>query len=272
MRYKLTIAYDGTRYNGWQIQPNGTTIQGLVRDALKVVIKQTVPVIGSGRTDSGVHALGQVAHFETANSYDLDRLRLSLNGLLPDDIRIKSVSEVSDHFHAQYSATSKTYHYHLYFGKVDDPFTRPYHLKISQPVDLDLLYSAKEYFVGTHDFTSFANDPTGGSVAKDPVRTLKRLDIVPEPGGVRLEFESNGFLYKMVRNITGTLLEVILKKRSIEDIPVIFAAKDRRRAGIAAPAHGLFLVKVEYPEALLKKGTVLPLALEERACPDREYC
>ncbi len=246
MKYKLTIAYDGTRYSGWQIQPNAPTIQALIQDAVKVVVKHDTSLIGSGRTDAGVHALGQVAHFQTEREFDPGRLRAALNGLLPHDIRINSAEEAPSDFHAQYSASSKTYHYHLFLNKVDDPFTRPFHLRLSQPIDIELLQAAAAHFVGTRDFTSFANEPGAGAVAKNPVRTLKRLDIVPEPGGLRLEFESNGFLYKMVRNIMGALLEVVLHKRRIEEIPEIFAAKDRRRAGIAAPPHGLFLAHVDY--------------------------
>lgn len=270
MKYKLIIAYDGTHYSGWQVQPNAPTIQALIQDALQVVLKEPIVLIGSGRTDSGVHALGQVAHFRSPRPYDPERLRAALNGLLPHDIRIKAVDAVPDEFHAQFSATGKTYHYHLYLGKVDDPFTRPYYFKLSQPIDLELLEQAKQHFIGTHDFTSFANEPGAGAVAKNPVRTIKRIDIVHEPGGVRLEFESKGFLYKMVRNIMGTLLEVVLHKRSIEQIPEIFAAKDRRVAGIAAPARGLFLAKVEYPAHLLKMENALHPLLEEMACPDTE--
>lgn len=245
-KYKLTIAYDGTRYSGWQIQPNAPTVQAHIQDALKVVNKHDAPLIGSGRTDAGVHALGQVAHFQTGQTWEPKRLLAALNGLLPHDIRIKEVEEVPLDFHSQYSAKSKIYHYHLFLNKVDDPFTRPYHLRLSQPIDLNLLHAASKYFIGTHDFTSFANEPGVGAVAKNPVRTLKRLDIVPEAGGLRLEFESKGFLYKMVRNITGALLEVVQGKRPLEEIPEIFAARDRRRAGIAAPPHGLFLVQVDY--------------------------
>lgn len=248
--YKLTIAYDGTHYHGWQIQPNGTSIQEKIQDALKTALRNEVQVIGSGRTDAGVHALGQVAHFKYDSEIDIYRLLASLNGLLPLDIRIKKIESVPLDFHAQYSALGKIYHYHLHLEQILNPFFRLYSLHVRERINLDLLKKASEHFLGTHDFTSFANEAHSGCAANDPIRTLKRLDIIPENGGIRLEFEADGFLYKMVRNIVGTLLEIASGKRSIEEIPFIFEAKDRRKAGKAAAPHGLFLVEVHYPKEI----------------------
>jgi tRNA pseudouridine38-40 synthase len=245
-KYKLTIAYDGTHYGGWQIQNNAVSIQDLLEKALLTLLRVQTSATASGRTDAGVHARGQIAHFTAEQPIDLARFQRSLNGILPPDIRILSLEAVSSDFHARYSAISKEYHYHLHLERTTDPFKRLYAYHDYSRLNLDQMKAAASCFVGTHDFTTFANDASKGSAAKNPVRTLIRLDICPEPGGVRLEFEGNGFLYKMVRNITGTLLEVARGKLAVEEIPKLFAARDRRLAPPAAPAHGLFLVKVTY--------------------------
>lgn len=244
--YKLLIAYDGTAYCGWQVQPNGLSIQEIIQKAIATILRCDVTLIGSGRTDAGVHALGQVAHFHSPIPLDLYRFYGSINGLLPSDIRIKEICEVPLEFHSQYSAKTKTYYYHLYLERVQDPFRRHYSLHVREKIDLSLLKKAAKCFLGTHDFTSFANEAHRGSAANDPIRTLQRIDIIEEAGGVRLELQADGFLYKMVRNIVGTLLEVASGKRCIEEIEAIFAAKDRRRAGKAVPPHALFLASVDY--------------------------
>lgn len=245
-KYRLTIAYDGTAYSGWQVQPHDLSIQHVLQKALGIILRKTVVLIGSGRTDAGVHAAGQTAHFTHDSEIDLYRFQNSLNGLIPPDIRIKSIDLVPSDFHAQYSAVAKEYHYHLHLDKVMDPFRRRYCWHLHHSLDLNLLHEAAGLFVGTHDFTSFANEAHKGTASRDPVRTLKRLDLVEEPGGLRLEFEGDGFLYKMVRNIVGTLVDVASKKRSLDDINKIFAAKDRRQASMAAPPQGLFLMFVQY--------------------------
>lgn len=246
--YKLTIVYDGTRYSGWQVQPNAPSIQQCLQEALTAILSgQQVIVIGSGRTDAGVHALGQIAHFRVVHHFDLYRLLWSLNGLLPSDIRVKKIEEVPLHFHAQYSATSKEYHYHLCVDRIMDPFRRLYCWHVLRKLNISLLKEAAALFLGTHDFTSFANEAHAGSVARNPIRTLYRLDVCPMEEEVRLEFEGNGFLYKMVRNIVGTLIEVASQRLALKDILAIFESKDRRCASPAAPPQGLFLVRVNYP-------------------------
>lgn len=246
--YKLTIAYDGTHYSGWQIQPNAVSIQQQIQDTLKIILRlDQITVIGSGRTDAGVHALGQIAHFRYQEKLDLNRLSLSLNGMLPRDIRIKKIEQVPLSFHAQYSAIGKEYHYHLYQDRVMDPFRRLYCWHMYSALDLDLLLQAAACFKGTHDFTSFANEAHAGSASKNPVRTIYRLDVKPVEGGLTLEFHGDGFLYKMVRNIVGTLVEVASHRKSLEHINYLFEVKDRRLAAMAAPPHGLFLVRVDYP-------------------------
>jgi tRNA pseudouridine38-40 synthase len=249
--YKLTLAYDGTHYSGWQVQPNAISIQQKIQGALSILLKkEKVVLIGSGRTDAGVHAKGQVAHFHFPYLIYLARLHVSLNGLLPKDIRIKKVELAPSHFHSQYSAVRKEYHYYLHLDRVMNPFQRLYTWHVQRKVDVNLLKEAAKLFIGTHDFTSFANEAHRGTAAKDPIRTLYRLDVKLIEGGLRLEFEGDGFLYKMVRNIVGTLMDVACFKRSMDEIPHIFAAKDRRQASLSAPPQGLFLVEVFYENSL----------------------
>lgn len=247
-KYKLTIAYDGTEYCGWQIQPNGVSIQHIIQEILIKITQQPITLIGSGRTDSGVHALGQVAHFKSEKLLETRRLQTSLNSLLPPDIRILNVKEVPMAFHAQLSAIGKTYHYRVFIKKFQDPFRRHFSLHVKENLDIAAIKAAAKKIMGTHDFTSFANQATMGAASVDAVRTIDRLDVIEEDGELRFEFHGDGFLYKMVRNIVGTLLEVGLRKRSAEEITAILKAKDRRQAGKAAPPHGLFLVHVDYPE------------------------
>ena len=245
-RYKLTLAYDGTNYCGWQVQKQKDSIQALLQRALETTLRHPLDLSGSGRTDAGVHALGQTAHFDTAVSFESRKLRLSLNALLPPDIRVLEIEPTPLSFHARYSAKSKIYHYDLHLDRTIDPFTRLYRTQILKKLDLELLQKAAMQFLGTHDFTSFANEPKRGSAAHDPIRTLSRLDLSPIPQGARLIFQADGFLYKMVRNITGTLIACASGKLSPHQIPIILAAKDRRQASATAPPQGLFLMKVLY--------------------------
>lgn len=242
----MIITYEGTQYAGWQIQPNGISIQQLIQKALQTILRCEVHVTGSGRTDAGVHAEGQVAHFHYASAIDLYRTLGSLNALLPADIRIKDLQETHLNFHARYSATGKEYHYHLWLDRVLSPFKRHVRWHVRDKLNLSLLQETIPHFIGTHDFTSFANEAHTGCAAHDPTRTLKRIDLIEQEGGVRLEFEGDGFLYKMVRNMTGMLIEVGRGKRKPSEIPLILAKKDRRQAGMSAPPEGLFLMRVFY--------------------------
>jgi len=245
-KYRITLCYDGTGYGGWQVQPNATSIQSLIQKALLTILREETLVTGSGRTDAGVHALGQVAHFETSEPIAIRSVLYSLNGLLPRQIRVLEMYEAPDSFHARYSAKGKIYHYHLHLDPILNPFTRLYSLDVCHKVDVDLLKIAAACFVGTKDFSAFTNEAHQGSAAIHAVRTLKRLDVIAEPGGVRLEFEGDGFLYKMVRNITGTLLDVCAGLVPLSEIEPIFQSKDRKKAGKTAPPHGLFLMQVHY--------------------------
>lgn len=244
--YKMTISYDGSSFGGWQIQPNVVSIQALIEQALSTILCKQISICGSGRTDAGVHALGQVAHFSYDQILDIDNILASLNALLPLDIRILSLELAPKNFHARFSAVSKTYHYRLHLDSIPDPFKQRYAYHVLHSIDLGLLKQAASFFIGTHDFTSFANAPGQGSAARDAIRTLHRLDVIEETGGVRLEFQGNGFLYKMVRNIVGTLLDVCAGKMDKNQILKILAAKDRRLAGRSAPAQGLILVCVDF--------------------------
>ena len=246
MRIKLTISYDGTHYCGWQVQLNGKSIQTVVQAVLETILRHPIALSGSGRTDSGVHALGQTAHFDSNDLIDLNRLLYSMNALLPLDIRIIKTELVPDDFHARYWATGKVYHYHLHLDPVSDPMTRLYRTPVYGKFDQMALHLAANQFLGTHDFIAFANDSHKGVAAHDSIRTLKRLDIVEQNGGLRLEFEGDGFLYKMVRNITGTLLDIAAHRRSSDDIAALLLEKNRRATGPTAPAQGLFLMQVKY--------------------------
>jgi tRNA pseudouridine38-40 synthase len=246
-RYRLQIAYDGTDYVGWQVQPNGTTIQEMVQRAVSIAIGEEVGVTGSGRTDSGVHALAQVGHFTASRPLDTTPLLRSLNGLLPPDIRVDLVTLAPPDFHARYSATGKIYRYHLCPESVQPPFRRLYSLHYRRRIDRTLLQEAANRLIGTHDFTSFANSSEEGSAARDPVRTLRRIDLYEWEGELVAEFEANGFLYRMVRNLMGGILEVAAGRITPDELTAILEQRDRRTAPQGVAAHGLFLVEVKYP-------------------------
>jgi tRNA pseudouridine38-40 synthase len=244
--FKLLISYDGTNYSGWQIQPNALTIQELLQNTLRKILREEIYVIGSGRTDKGVHALGQVANFHLTKDISLRTLLYALNGTLPKDIRIQSIEEVPLDFHSQYSAKGKIYHYHLWTDRVLEPTRRFFVHHVQGSFNKNKLKEAAFYFIGKKDFSAFANKATEGSAGKNPVRTISRLDVVEKSSELCLEFEGDGFLYKMVRNIVGTLLDAAQGKIEVSHIGDILLSKDRKKAGKSAPAQGLFLMKVHY--------------------------
>ena len=244
--YKLTIAYDGTHYCGWQIQPNGLSIQAVIENALKIYCREAIRLIGAGRTDSGVHAKGQVAHFKTAQHLDIHILKKALNGLLPLSIRVMQIEEVSPDFHSQRSAHSKEYHYSIALGDAVLPFVQPYVWHARFAVNIPLLKRCSHLFIGRHNFSAFANSQDCGAAGRNPFRTIFRLDCHETDYGLRLEFEGDGFLYKMVRNITGMLLAVASGKRREDEITLLLLGAPRCAAARAAPSSGLTLVKVNY--------------------------
>ena len=241
---KLTLQYDGTDYVGWQRQAEGVSIQGLLEDALKPIEGAAVTVHGAGRTDAGVHALGQVASVTLTATIDATILARALNAVLPLDVRVASAEVMPDDFHARFSATGKTYRYRIVNGPIASPFVRRYVWHVTPKLDLDAMRQASRVLVGTHDFAAFQG--TGTTVAST-FRTIRRLEIAGlKRSGLQIEIEGDGFLRHMVRNIAGTLVEIGLGRWPADAMPNILASRDRSRAGTTAPAHGLFLVEVRY--------------------------
>ncbi len=241
--FKLTLEYDGTNYHGWQIQPNLPTIQGTIEAAIRKVAQHDVDVIGAGRTDAGVHALGQVAHFSTTSQLMAEEWHRALNGLLPPDIAVLAVEQVPEAFHARFSAKSKLYRYQILTRVHRSALSRSKVLHYPHPLDLAAMQEAARALVGTHDFSSFQGSPTD---TDNPVCTITHLTIEQFGDEIRCEVEANRLLKQMVRAIVGTLLEVGRGKLKAGDVAAILAAKDRTKAGPTAPAHGLYLVRVDY--------------------------
>ncbi len=241
--YKLVIEYDGTAYAGWQRQADRTTVQAVLEDALLCLTQETIAVVGAGRTDAGVHALGQVVSFRSERGLPLHEWRRGLNAHLPPDVAVQSVDIVADGFHARYSATRKRYDYRILHRQERSALERHRAWHIYGPLDLDAMRQAAGLLLGRHDFSSFQGHPTD---TKDPLCHLERLEIFEEGALVRLVFVADRFLKQMVRAIVGTLVEVGQGKRPPQAMRDILAAKDRRSAGYTAPPQGLYLVEVEY--------------------------
>ena len=243
-RYKCIISYDGTNFSGYQVQPNKRTVQSEFEAALAKLHKgKEVKVFASGRTDAGVHAKGQVIHFDSPLSIPESRWPTALHSVLPRDIAVLSVECVSDKFHARYTAIGKEYRYFLYLSAKRDPFKRNYAYQCPYSLDLEAMQGAAQHLLGTHDFTSFCSAKTE---MEDKVRTIKEIHFSMEGELLTIQFVGNGFLYNMVRILVGTLLEIGSGDRKPEDIPELLAKKDRRLTGKTAPAHGLYLWKVFY--------------------------
>ena len=247
--FKLILAYDGTDFNGWQIQPDRPTIQGLLSDAIFRIAGERVLPQGSGRTDAGVHALGQVASFTLDCSIPAQNLLLALNDKLPTAIRCLQVEEVAKDFHARHCARAKTYEYRLFRRAICDPFVGRYVHHYPHPLNEEEMSRAAKAVVGEHDFTSFAAfDPERGKDDDEPsnVRTIFESKFVTEGEQLVYRVRGDGFLHHMVRNLVGTLLLVGKGTLAAESMREILAAKDRSHAGPTAPASGLCLVSVEY--------------------------
>ena len=242
-RIKLTIAYDGTNYCGWQIQPNGITIEEILNKALSKMTGEEILVIGASRTDSGVHAMGNVAVFDTETTIPAEKIAVALNQRLPEDIVITKSEEVPLDFHPRYCNCSKTYEYHIINTRIPIPTKRLTNYFVSYVLDIDKMRQAVSYLVGEHDFVSFCNVRTD---VENTVRTITALDILTNGNEITIRITGNGFLYNMVRIIVGTLIRVGRGFYEPEKVKEILEAKDRKAAGVTAPAHGLMLVEIKY--------------------------
>jgi tRNA pseudouridine38-40 synthase len=242
---KLILEYDGTHYHGWQRQKKDITIQSLLEDTIGIMTEEDViTIIGSGRTDAGVHALGQVCNFITRSEIAPVSMRRGLNSLLPEDIFIREAVYVPMDFHSRYSAKSKTYEYRIWNRKERNVFLRDHTWHVGEDLDLEEMRECLRLLIGKHDFSAFKST---GSNNKDPIRKMIRADFRgPAEGVLYFDFEAQGFLRHMVRNIMGTLIDVGKRRIGFDEFVKIFQSKDRRNAGIKAPAKGLFLKHVTY--------------------------
>lgn len=242
-RWKCVVAYDGGPFDGWQSQPSGNAIQDVIERRLATVLKAEVRIHGSGRTDAGVHALGQVFHFDAAWLHGPDKLRAAVQSGLHEAIQLKSVRRAPAEFHARFSARGKMYRYELFLGEAD-PFSTRYCWSYARPLDWEAIAVAAAVLRGKHDFKAFAAE--GGTERESTVRDLRRLAIVRRGRRVRIEFEADGFLYKMVRSLTGTLVNVGAGKLAVRDVEALLKTARRTPQVQTAPPHGLFLVRVDY--------------------------
>jgi tRNA pseudouridine38-40 synthase len=242
---RLTVEYDGTQFSGWQKQPQAPTVQGAIEERLKLICGHPVDLLVAGRTDAGVHALGQTANFHTNSNLSVERIQSVLNQLLPHDLKIVKAQVVPAHFHSTYHALAKLYRYVIRNDREYTVFDRNTYHHVRIPMDLSAMRQAAKHLLGTHDFTGFR-----GTLGKraDPKRTLHKIDIKKKGKDVWIEYTGESFLHQMVRILSGTLLYVGHGKIKADDIPAILKSKDRKKAGPTLPPNGLFLAKVYYPK------------------------
>lgn len=240
---KLIIEYDGTNYFGWQKQPSQKTIQKTIEDSIKRITNENIDIYGSGRTDRGVHARGQVANFFTNSRIPAEKFKDAINSVLPRDIVISHSEEMDESFHSRYSAKGKEYRYIFYNRRIPSPLLRNYAYHVPQKLHFDLMQNAIGDFLGTHDFMAFM---ASGSSVKDSIRTIHSISLNKNHEIIELKITGNGFLYNMVRIIAGTIVDIGIRKIETNSIPEILASKDRSNAGHTAPSHGLYLEKVLY--------------------------
>lgn len=251
--FLLTVEYDGTGFSGWQRQPGKPTVQGNLEQALGAVLGRTIKVNGTSRTDAGVHAYGQRANFCGDFGIPSDKLAFAVNNRLaagmkgkniPGPIRITEVREMPLDFHARFDSKGKTYIYRIRNSRIPDVFQRNYCYQITQPLDAEAMQKAAQQITGTHDFACF--QASGGNERETTVRTVYKLDVLREGQDIYIIVTGDGFLYNMVRIITGTLVEAGLGKRDPESIAAVIQGKDRQKAGHTAPPQGLYLKKIYY--------------------------
>lgn len=245
MRIAIGIEYDGTAYNGWQRQRNGLGVQACLEDAISDVADERIEITCAGRTDTGVHASGQVAHFDTVSDRSDRGWMLGANSNLPDDVNVTWVKRVADDFHARFSATARSYKYVILNRLVRSALYRRRAWWVYQPLDHERMHTAAQVLVGEHDFSSFR---AAGCQASGPVREIHTISVKREGDWLILEVTANAFLQHMVRNITGTLVAIGGGEEEIDWIAALLEHCDRTRGGIAAPPHGLTLVRVDYPD------------------------
>ena len=244
--FKLIVEYDGAAYCGWQRQKNGVSIQQILDEAIALIVCEKVTLIGSGRTDAGVHAINQVANFKSSTLLPAEKIFRGVNSVLPQDIVVKSLEEVSVDFHAQRDVQSKIYVYRICNKGLRPVLGRNYFWFIRFPLNLEMMKKAARYLIGTYDFSCFC---ATGTDVKDRVRTIIGIDIQAGADGlIEITVEARGFLKYMVRNIVGTLVEVARSKRKPSDMKEIIASRNRNIAGVTAPACGLFLKEVKYDQ------------------------
>ncbi|MCL2611231.1 MAG: tRNA pseudouridine(38-40) synthase TruA [Defluviitaleaceae bacterium] len=239
----LTIAYNGTNYSGWQKQENAITIQETIEIALKKLFGKSLEIRGASRTDAGVHALGQRAVFLHTHTIPMDNLPLAINNFLPVDIRIVKAETTDEDFHPQYDAKNKTYKYRIYNKRIMNPLEEGFAWHVNPSLDVSLMEKAALSLIGTHDFNAFC---AAGATTKTTIRTINNLKILRQGDIIEILINGNGFLYNMVRIISGTLAYVGYRKLQVEDVSAILQSKDRTKAGITAPPQGLTLVKINY--------------------------
>ncbi len=240
---KLTIEYDGKDFNGWQKQPDKLNIQGEIEKAIFLVTKEEVELFGSGRTDAGVHAVGQVANFKTNSKIPTEKLTYAINSKLKKSIRIKEAKQVSMNFHSRYNCKEKTYRYIINNSEQGTAINRNLEYHISNPLNIEAMKKAVSYFKGEHDFKAFK---ASGTSSKSSIRTIYKAKLKKEKERIIIELTGNGFLYNMVRIISGTLVDVGLGKIDPDKIPEIIESKDRKKAGKTLPPYGLYLLRVKY--------------------------
>ena len=242
-RIMLTVAYDGTNYHGWQIQPNGETIEGVLNRCLSELLREKIEVIGASRTDSGVHARGNIAVFDTDTRIPPDKIAYALNARLPEDIRIQKSEEVEGSFHPRHCDSRKTYEYRIYNAGFPMPTERLYSYFTYVPLNVEWMQAAAAYFVGIHDFKSFCS---ADAQVENTVRQIEAVEVQKIDNLITIRVTGRGFLYNMVRIMAGTLMEAGRGNLAPQDIGRIIAAKDRAAAGPTAPACGLTLMKYEF--------------------------
>ncbi len=240
---KLTIEYDGKDFNGWQKQPTKLNIQGTIEQAIKLITGEDVELIASGRTDAGVHAIGQVANFKTNSQIPIDKFAIAINSKLKKSIVIKSAEEVDEKFHSRLNCKKKTYRYIINNSPEGTAIYRNLETHIPQKLDIAKMEKAIKYFEGEHDFSAFK---ASGTSSKSSVRTIYKAQVIKQADKIYIELTGNGFLYNMVRIIAGTLVEVGLRKIEPEKIKEIIEIGKRENAGKTLPPNGLYLLKVEY--------------------------